>query len=178
MLRCQKHLHPHSSELKGPGEAGSFTVSTSQNHKTRNQRDSMFDTAAVVVLFFSIVETLFIFIGNIFTIYVFWRHRTRLKRTSFLLINLAVADLLVALVETIVIGTSKIPLQFKRQERDWQKYFRRISNNIFLRVSIFPRTHFSGTCIRFDLAAPPSSFKHQKLHLQCHFCVGSCNIYR
>ena len=75
----------------------------------------MFDTAAVVVLFFSIVETLFIFIGNIFTIYVFWRHRTRLKRTSFLLINLAVADLLVGLVETIVIGTSKIPLQFKRQ---------------------------------------------------------------
>ena len=75
----------------------------------------MFDTAAVVVLCFSIVETLFIFIGNIFTIYVFWRHRTRLKRTSFLLINLAVADLLVGLVETRVIGTSKIPLQFKRQ---------------------------------------------------------------
>ena len=84
-------------------------------YKTRNKRDSMFDTAAVVVLFFSIVETLFIFIGNIFTIYVFWKHRTRLKRTSFLLINLAVADLLVGLIETIVIGTSNIPLQFKRQ---------------------------------------------------------------
>ena len=75
----------------------------------------MFDTAAVVVLFFSIVETVFIFIGNIFTIYVFWRHRTRLKRTSFLLINLAVADLLVGLIETLAIATSKIPRQFEKQ---------------------------------------------------------------
>ena len=32
-----------------------------------------------------------------------------------LLINLAVADLLIGLIETIVIGNSKIPLQFKRQ---------------------------------------------------------------
>ena len=96
-------------------EIGQFTFfSATKNHKKDNKMKafSMLDSAAVVVLFFSIVETLLIFIGNIFTIYVFWRHRTRLKRTSFLLINLAVADLLVELVETIVIGTSKIPLQF------------------------------------------------------------------
>ena len=76
----------------------------------------MFDTASVVILWFSIVETLIIVVGNIFTIYVFWKHRTRLKRTSFLLINLAVADLLVGLLETLLIGTSKIPLQSKQQE--------------------------------------------------------------
>ena len=76
----------------------------------------MFDTAYVVILWFSIVETLIIVVGNIFTIYVFWKHRTRLKRTSFLLINLAVADLFVGLIETLTIGTSKIPLQSKKQE--------------------------------------------------------------
>ena len=76
----------------------------------------MFDTAYVVILWFSIVETLIIVVGNIFTIYVFWKHRTRLKRNSFLLINLAVADLLVGLIETLAIGTSKIPLQSKKQE--------------------------------------------------------------
>ena len=75
----------------------------------------MFDTAVILILCFSITESLIIVIGNIFTICVFWKHRTRLKRTSFLLINLAVADLLVGLVETIVLGTSKIPVQFEEQ---------------------------------------------------------------
>ena len=75
----------------------------------------MFDAASVVILWFSIVETLIIVVGNIFTIYVFWRHRTRLKRTSFLLINLAVADLLVGLVGAITIGTLLL-LQSKKQE--------------------------------------------------------------
>ena len=75
----------------------------------------MFDTAVALILCLSIAESLIIVIGNIFTICEFWRHRTRLKRTSFLLINLAVADLLVGLVETIALGTSKIPLQFEEQ---------------------------------------------------------------
>ena len=84
--------------------------------KDSKVKASMFDTASVVILWFSIVETLIIVVGNIFTIYVFWRHRTRLKRTSFLLINLAVADLLVGLIGAITIGTSKILLQSKKQE--------------------------------------------------------------
>ena len=70
----------------------------------------MFDTASVVIVWFSIVETFIIVVGNIFTIYVFWRHRTRLKRTSFLLINLAVADLLFGLIGAITIVTSKISI--------------------------------------------------------------------
>ena len=84
--------------------------------KDNKVKVSMFDTASVVILWFSIVETLIIVVGNIFTIYVFWRHRTRLKRTSFLLINLAVADLLFGLIGAITIGTSKILLQSEKQE--------------------------------------------------------------
>ena len=93
-------------------EIEQFTFfSATKNHKKDNKVKavSMLDSAAVVVLFFSIVEALFIVIGNIFTIFVFWKHHTRLKRTSFLLINLAVADLLVGLIETLAIETSKIP---------------------------------------------------------------------
>ena len=47
--------------------------------------------------------------GNLFTIFVFWKHRNRLKRTCFLLINLAIADLLVGFTEPIVLGTIEIP---------------------------------------------------------------------
>ncbi|XP_078377878.1 adenosine receptor A3-like [Oculina patagonica] len=58
---------------------------------------------AAVIVFCSIIsiECVFILIGNAFTIYVFWTNRRRLKRTSFLLINLAVADLLVGLTEPV-----------------------------------------------------------------------------
>ncbi|KAL9966581.1 hypothetical protein ACROYT_G024683 [Oculina patagonica] len=61
----------------------------------------------------AIFESLIIIAGNIFTIFVFLKHRNRLKRTSFLLINLAVADLLVGFTEPIVIGTYTIPQELK-----------------------------------------------------------------
>ena len=61
----------------------------------------MYNTAIIVILFAAILESLIIIAGNIFTIFVFWKHRNRLKRTSFLLINLAVADLLVGFTELI-----------------------------------------------------------------------------
>ena len=51
-------------------------------------------------LVFSVVfflEGVSILLGNIFTIFVFWKHRAELKRTSYLLVNLAVSDLLVAI---------------------------------------------------------------------------------
>lgn len=47
------------------------------------------------------LESLIMTVGNAFTIYVFWTRRLSLKRTGFLLINLAVADLLVG-VSTVV----------------------------------------------------------------------------
>ena len=48
-----------------------------------------------------------IVIGNTFTIFVFWNQRSRIKRTYFLLINLAIADLLVGITELIVLGAFK-----------------------------------------------------------------------
>ena len=51
-------------------------------------------------LVFSVVfflEGVSILLGNVFTIFVFWKHRAELKRTSYLLVNLAVADLLMAI---------------------------------------------------------------------------------
>ena len=53
------------------------------------------------------LEAVLIVLGNTFTIFVFWTERSRLKRTYFLLINLAVADLLVGITELIVIGSAK-----------------------------------------------------------------------
>ena len=53
---------------------------------------------------FSVVyalESLLIIVGNAFTIFVFWTRRHTLKRTGYLLINLAVADLLVG-VSTVI----------------------------------------------------------------------------
>ena len=65
-------------------------------------------TAIVFIVIFS-VETFIIIIGSTFTIFVFWTQRLHLKRTSFLLINLAVADLLVGIAEVLVIATGSIP---------------------------------------------------------------------
>ncbi|XP_078375719.1 adenosine receptor A2a-like, partial [Oculina patagonica] len=71
----------------------------------------MSNTAAIVIIFAAVVESLIVIVGNIFTIFVFWKHRNRLKRTSFLLIHLAVADLLVGFTEPIALGTFDIQLE-------------------------------------------------------------------
>lgn len=55
-------------------------------------------------------ETLLICIGNAFTIFVFWNQRSgSLRRTCYLLLNLAVVDLLVGLSEPISLATKTIP---------------------------------------------------------------------
>ena len=69
----------------------------------------MYNTAILVVLFAAILESLIIIFGNTFTIFVFWKHRTSLKRTFLLVINLAVADLFVGFTEPISIGAYSIP---------------------------------------------------------------------
>ena len=69
----------------------------------------MYNSAIIVVLFAAILESLIIIVGNIFTIFVFWKHRTSLKRTFLLVINLAVADLFVGFLEPISIGAYSIP---------------------------------------------------------------------
>ena len=46
---------------------------------------------------------------------MFWKHHNRLKRTCFLLINLAVADLLVGFTEPIALGAVNIPEHFEER---------------------------------------------------------------
>ena len=69
----------------------------------------MSNTIAIAVLGVGILHSLLVFTGNIFTVFVFWIHRNELKRTSLLLINLAVADLLAGLLEIAAIGTFSFP---------------------------------------------------------------------
>lgn len=78
----------------------------------------MTNVAVVIICSIISVESVFILIGNIFTIYVFWIHRARLKRTSFLLINLAIADLLVGATEPIAIVTGAIHRHFQGNKTD------------------------------------------------------------
>ena len=73
----------------------------------------MSGAAAIVICSIISHECVFILIGNIFTIYVFCTHRQHLRRTSSLLINLAVVDLLVGLTEPVAIGTMTIPRHFE-----------------------------------------------------------------
>ena len=69
----------------------------------------------IALLFAAILESLIIIVGNIFTIFVFWKHRSRLKRTSFLLINLAITDLLVGFTELVSLGALNIPGHFEER---------------------------------------------------------------
>ena len=66
----------------------------------------LYSTAITFVIIY-VLEALFIIIGNLFTIFVFWKQRLHEKRTCFLLINLAVADLLVGIAEPIDLSTVK-----------------------------------------------------------------------
>ena len=69
----------------------------------------MLSVPSIAIIVILSLEAVLILIGNTFTILVFWTHRSHLKRTCFLLINLAVADLLVGVSECIILGTYKIP---------------------------------------------------------------------
>ena len=69
----------------------------------------MSNTTATVFIVVFAFEAFVIIIGNLFTIFVFWTQRLRVKRTYFLLINLAVADFLVGIAEATVLGIQKIP---------------------------------------------------------------------
>ena len=62
------------------------------------------DTAAIAVLCLLVLLSIFVFIFNTFTVFVFWIHRKKLTRTSFLVINLAVADLFAGLTEIIEVA--------------------------------------------------------------------------
>ena len=63
-------------------------------------------TASAFIAIF-VLEIAVIIIGNVYTIFIFWTLRLRLKRTCFLLINLAVADLLVGVAERVALVIHK-----------------------------------------------------------------------
>ena len=81
-----------------------------------------------------------IFVGNIFTVFIFWIHRHKVKRTSFLLINLAVADLLVGFTEILAGGMFALP-----REIGVLHVNKTNDENIFV---VF-QTAFSGTSMFF-----------------------------
>ena len=93
----------------------------------------MHNTVIIVVLFVTMLESLTIIVGNIFTIFVFWKNRNRLKRTSFLLINLAVADLLVGFTEPISIGAFNMPGYFK--ERNFNSVLNKLNISIAFQIA-------------------------------------------
>ena len=69
----------------------------------------LLSTTAIVFVVIVTIEVIIILMGNVFTIFVFWTQRLRLKRTFLLLINLALADFFVGLGEALVLATSTIP---------------------------------------------------------------------
>ena len=75
----------------------------------------MASTTAIVIFSIAAFESLLILTANTFTVYIFWYRRNKLKRTSFLLINLAVADLLIGFTEPVAIGTVGIPQRFGQE---------------------------------------------------------------
>ena len=64
----------------------------------------MSDATPISIVVVLLVLSVFIIIANTFTVFVFWIHRHKLKRTFLIVINLTVADLFVGLVETVVAG--------------------------------------------------------------------------
>lgn len=70
----------------------------------------MAGTALVVFCVLFATESLVICLGNAFTIFVFWNQRSgSLKRTSYLLLNLAAIDLSVGIAEPMLLATRVIP---------------------------------------------------------------------
>ena len=64
----------------------------------------MSDATPMSIVVVLLVLSVFIIIANTFTVFVFWIHRHKLKRTFLIVFNLTVADLLVGLVETVIAG--------------------------------------------------------------------------
>ena len=62
------------------------------------------DTAAIAVFCLPVLLSVVVSISNTFTVFVFWIHRKKLTRTSFLVSNLAVADLFAGVTEIIEVA--------------------------------------------------------------------------
>ena len=79
-------------------------------------------SSAVFVVFCAVlsIEAFLICIGNIVTIYVFWKKRRTLQKASYLLINLALTDLPMGVLEIIILATQVQPYLFIHSEPNEQ----------------------------------------------------------
>ena len=117
----------------------------------------LFITLAVV----SALEAIVIIIGNAFAIFVFWSQRLSLRRTCFLLINLAIADLIVGITEPVVLATVDIPnsklweAQETEQVEKLSLAFQHLGSNTSV---FFSGSHFLGTCFQSVKISGNSSF--------------------
>ena len=71
--------------------------------------------SAVIFIEFCVllsIEAILICLGNTFAIFVFWKKGRTLQRAYYLLINLAVADLLVGLMQIVSLGAQSQPWLF------------------------------------------------------------------
>ena len=69
----------------------------------------MLNSKAIAFIIINSLEAVFIIVGNSLAIFVFWTQISQQKRTCLLLLNLAVADLLVGIAEPMVLVTEKLP---------------------------------------------------------------------
>ena len=74
--------------------------------------EKMSPTVFIVFCVLLSTESIFICIGNAFTIFVFSQKRFSLQRTYYLLLNLTVADLLVGVMLLISVATRSVPFLF------------------------------------------------------------------
>ena len=107
---------------------------------------------------FNFPGSLYFFTGNFITVIVFWIHRCKLKRTSFLLINLAVADLLAGVTQAAM-AAQPVP--------------QTISADISacFQAAFWLHLYFSS----FSSPSSTPSNNHQCLHLHYHNRVVDCN---
>ena len=68
------------------------------------------------------VESLVIILVNIVTIIVFWKRRSQLKRTSYLLINLSVADLMIGVGNIENVGNGIWRMMHLSCKTPWEDY--------------------------------------------------------
>ena len=104
--------------------------------------------SAIAIVFFVVfaLQATIIIIGNVLAISIFWTLRYRLKRTSFLLINLTVADLLVGIVEVVdlvIHGIRKIEIRPEEaQIPSWAfQYFASCTSIMFLALISLERVY-------------------------------------
>ena len=109
------------------------------------------------------IETFIICVGNAFAIFVFWTQYTgSRRRSSYLLINLAVTDFFVGVsgLPSLIIDYIPSYLRNRKSEDSFAEFFScHIICPVFSRFCCFPRCHFSGTHFRRLVSTRPSNNK-------------------